>query len=267
VILIRGFEMFIPKIIMQIKFLFVFILFAVNVFCNDKIAKTIHFNTENEMLMHNSVESVVRDSFGYIWVGTNYGLNRLDGYRTINYINAPGDTNSISNNFIKVLFVDSKGNLWIGTIGGGLNKYNYINNSFTKYIPSISENSILGLNVSAITEDHEGNLWMGIIGKGVSKFYPETSTFKHFDIGLFNPVFQHNSNISNLHCDANGNIWVGFDFDQNGIYKIDTKTGQNYLLAVPSGADYIIDQIALSGDEKYLYFTDKEKELHKIQLK
>jgi len=57
------------------------------------------------------------------------------------------------------------------------------------------------------------------------------------------------------------------DESPSDFYKIDTKTGQNYLLAVPSGADYIIDQIALSGDEKYLYFTDKEKELHKIQLK
>ena len=211
---------------MRIQFLFVFILFALNVFSKDKIAKIIQFNTENEMLMHNSVESVVRDSFGYIWVGTNYGLNRLDGYRTINYINIPGDTNSISNNFIKDLFMDSKGQLWIGTIGGGLNKFNYVNNSFTKFIPTISENSMLGLNVSAITEDQEGNLWIGVIGKGVSKFYPETATFKHFDISLFNPVFQRNSNISNLHCDVNGNIWVGFDFDQNGIYKIDTKTEQ-----------------------------------------
>ncbi|PKL72321.1 hypothetical protein CVV26_02035 [Candidatus Kuenenbacteria bacterium HGW-Kuenenbacteria-1] len=51
------------------------------------------------------------------------------------------------------------------------------------------------------------------------------------------------------------------------FYKIDTRTGQNYLLASPANTDYIIDQIILSGDEKYLYFTDKEKGLRKIQLK
>ncbi|MBI4652640.1 hypothetical protein HY750_00060 [Candidatus Kuenenbacteria bacterium] len=57
------------------------------------------------------------------------------------------------------------------------------------------------------------------------------------------------------------------DKSPSDFYKINVKTGQNYLLAIPSGANYVIDQVVLSGDEKNLYFTDKEKNLHKIQLK
>ncbi|MDA3927457.1 MAG: ATP-binding protein [Prolixibacteraceae bacterium] len=182
------------------------------------------FNTENEMLMHNSVETVVRDSFGYIWVGTNYGLNRLDGHKTINYLSDPTNPNSISNSHVKELFVDSKGRLWIGTVSGGLNRFNYSNNTFIQYSPYDSIISKAGLNVPAITEDLEGNIWIGTVGKGVSKFYPDSGVFQNFDLELFDPLIQENTNISNLHCDKKGNIWVGFDFDRNGIYKIDGKT-------------------------------------------
>lgn len=189
----------------------------------ERIAQVKYFNTENGMLMHNSVESVVRDSMGFIWVGTNYGLNRLDGYHTDIYTHVPDDSTSISNNYIKDLFVDSRGRLWIGTIGGGLNRFHYPDNSFIHYHAFETSGKPSGQNVSAITEDHFGNIWIGVIGMGVSMLEPETGKFKHYGIERFNPDFQRNSNISNLHCDRDGNIWVGFDFDQNGIFKIDPE--------------------------------------------
>jgi signal transduction histidine kinase/ligand-binding sensor domain-containing protein len=176
--------------------------------------------------MHNSVEVVLRDGYGYVWVGTNYGLNRLDGYQTINYIHDPNDTTTISSNHIKDLFIDSEGGLWIGTIGGGLNKYNYETDDFTCFKPDSSFNSISGLNVSAINEDLNGNIWIGVIGRGVSKYNPHSNIFHHYGLDAFGSSEQRNTNISNIFRDEQGNMWVGFDFDRNGIYKIDVETDE-----------------------------------------
>jgi signal transduction histidine kinase/ligand-binding sensor domain-containing protein len=182
------------------------------------------YNTENGMLMHNSVETIARDRMGYVWIGTNYGLNRLDGYQTINYIADSSNSTAISSNFIKSLFVDSRGDLWIGTIGGGLNKYDREFNGFIHFLPSESKNSISGNNVSAICEDKKGNLWIGTLGKGVNKFDPKTGIFTKYKPEYFQSDVQKNSNVSSLHCDTYGNIWVGFDFDLNGVYKINVET-------------------------------------------
>jgi ligand-binding sensor domain-containing protein len=53
----------------------------------------ISFNTGNGKLTHNTVEAIARDSFGYVWLGTSYGLNRLDGYQTQNFLNDPSNPN------------------------------------------------------------------------------------------------------------------------------------------------------------------------------
>ncbi|MEK7167272.1 MAG: hypothetical protein AAB732_02580 [Patescibacteria group bacterium] len=82
------------------------------------------------------------------------------------------------------------------------------------------------------------------------------------------------SNNETAYCAVPRNLPSGSGFypeladkSPNDFYKINVQTGQNYLLATPSGANYVVDQVVLSGDEKYLYFTDKEKNLHKVQLK
>ncbi|MCF8357472.1 MAG: hypothetical protein K9H26_01850 [Prolixibacteraceae bacterium] len=191
------------------------------------------FNAENGMLTHNSVETIVRDNHGYVWVGTNYGLNRLDGYQTINYISNPGDSLSISSNFIKTLFVDRDGNLWIGTIGGGLNKLIRKTNSFQRFLPNATKNSISGINISAINQDDEGNIWIGIIGKGVDKLNPKTGVFTHYSFDNIHHLKQRFSNVKSLHPDSYGNIWVGFDFDRNGIYKINPQTGNITFHGMP----------------------------------
>ncbi|HPR30562.1 MAG TPA: two-component regulator propeller domain-containing protein [Prolixibacteraceae bacterium] len=185
--------------------------------------------------MHNSVESIVRDSMGYVWVGTNYGLNRLDGYRTVNYIHDPADSTSIPGNFVKTLFIDHKGQLWIGTIGGGMCRYNREKDSFDRYLSLPHQNSLSGLNVTAITEDQKGNIWIGTIGEGVTCLNPETGRMDTYLFDSISVIDQKFSNVRTLHPDRYGNIWVGFDFDRNGIYKIDPASKKISFHGLPSG--------------------------------
>jgi signal transduction histidine kinase/ligand-binding sensor domain-containing protein len=217
--------------------------------------KTIHFNTENGSLTHNSVEAIVRDSLGYVWIGTNFGLNRLDGYHTVSFLNHETDSTSLSDNVISSLFVDSQGYLWIGTVNGGLNTYDYKTSRFTRYQASGSSQSILGNNISSITEDQNGNIWLGIVGEGVSCFIPGRDEFKNYPIEDFSDEPIPNTNINDLWCDLNNDIWVSVDFDRNALYKIDTETNEISF----HGAKGTDDIGAITGiaerDDGMLFFT------------
>ena len=141
-------------------------------------------NTSNG-LSNNIVISILQDSKGYLWIGTNDGLNKYDGYTFKSYRHDPQDSTSISNNVIITLNEDRYGRLWIGT-ESGLNLYNNDSESFTQYTyntDSIGTQADQYLNiVISILDDDDGNLWLGTVFKGLTKFNYQTNTFTHFMI-------------------------------------------------------------------------------------
>ncbi|MDA3817761.1 MAG: ATP-binding protein [Prolixibacteraceae bacterium] len=193
------------------------------------------FNTGNGRLKHNTVEAVCRDQMGFLWVGTNFGLNRLDGYNTINYTNNSEDTTSISANFIKCVYNDSKNNLWVGTIGGGLNLYDRQNNSFVQFLPSDKKNSISSYNITSIVEDKEGNIWIGTATKQLNKYVVEKDSFIVYDLDEYDPFNRSLSSIYNLLCDKNGNIWTGLS--QGEVYRIKPENEEIQLVSTAGDAD------------------------------
>lgn len=88
-----------------------------------------------EGLSMNPVMSIVQDKKGFLWFGTQDGLNRYDGYKFIVYKTKDGDSASISDNFITSQVVDMNGNLWVGTHTGGINKYNSTTGKFKRFSP------------------------------------------------------------------------------------------------------------------------------------
>jgi len=195
------------------------LLFSIISFGSSQFENFISFSTGNGRLTHNTVEAIARDSFGYMWVGTNYGLNRLDGYQNTNFFFDPNNPNSISSNLIKALYVDSENELWVGTINGGLNKFDREKNGFIRFVPSKSAENISSLNISAIVEDKQGDIWIGTIGNGVNRYNKKTGKFKQYDLEKHDPDHRINSNVNKLFCDAEGNIWVGLN--QSEVFKID----------------------------------------------
>lgn len=127
-----------------------------------------------------SVESIVQDHAGFMWIGTEDGLNRYDGYNFKVYKHDPEDPNSISNNDIWCLYVDRKGILWIGTFSGGLNRFDPKNETFTRYFHISSDSTSISSNlVRAICEDHLGNIWVGTRDSGINILDPENRVFKN----------------------------------------------------------------------------------------
>jgi signal transduction histidine kinase/DNA-binding response OmpR family regulator/ligand-binding sensor domain-containing protein len=114
----------------------------------------------------------MQDSKGFMWFGTEDGLNRYDGYQFTVYRNKADDKFSISNNFIRFLFEDHTGNIWIATEGGGLNRYNREKNQFVRYLHNPEDNNSLSNdNVWCVYEspDARGELWVGTGGGGLDK--------------------------------------------------------------------------------------------------
>ena len=84
-------------------------------------------------LSQSSVQAIVQDSLGFLWFATQDGLNQYDGYNFKIFKHETNDSLSISDDWISALCIDQAGNLWIGTAGGGLNKYDKNKGLFRQY--------------------------------------------------------------------------------------------------------------------------------------
>jgi len=160
-------------------------------------------------LSNNAVISIFEDRSRVLWIGTNGGgLNQLipgtrEGSPPIfkNYVNEPGNPNSLSNNEILSIYEDRSDVLWIGTMGGGLNKLvpSADEGSPPTFIRYKEKDGLSNDVVYGILEDNQGNLWLST-NKGLSKFNPQTETFIKYDaldglnINEFNQGAYHKNN-------------------------------------------------------------------------
>ncbi len=126
---------------------------------------------------------ICQDYKGIFWLGTKDGLIRFDLQKKSfsTFKNDPKQTQSLSNDFIKSICIDpyeSENILWIGTAGGGVNRFDVDKNSFTHF----SESDGLPNNVVyGILPDGKGNFWLST-NKGLSKFNSRNATFRNYDV-------------------------------------------------------------------------------------
>lgn len=109
----------------------------------------------NAGLSNSNVICMVQDSRGFLWVGTNDGLNKYDGYGFAVYRQVPGDTTGLLSNSISNLFEDSQAKLWISTPNGGFYFYDRLKDRFM-VVPALSANG----EIHSITEDHTKTIWV-----------------------------------------------------------------------------------------------------------
>ncbi|MCP4728299.1 MAG: hypothetical protein GY863_24900, partial [bacterium] len=178
---------------------------------------------------------------GFMWFGTYDGLNRFDGYDFIPYKNDPGDSYSISGDFIKDLFTDSSGNLWIATWNNGLNRYIYERNRFVRYNHDPdNDNSLSSDRLTSITEDKDGNLWIATDGSGINKYIPGENRFVRFsEIGTGTDKIT----LSKVHIVFYGEdedvLWIGteddglvrFDHNNNRVEVFRNERGNRYSIS------------------------------------
>ncbi len=103
----------------------------------------------------------VRDSLGFVWIGTENGLQRFDGYDFKEYRHVASDSTSLSSSRARSLLVDSKQRLWVGTVETGLSLFDRAHDRFINFYPYPEDSSpIESRIIYTILEDHSGNLWL-----------------------------------------------------------------------------------------------------------
>ncbi len=165
----------------------------------------------------NKIYSLYQDSDTVLWVGTRFGLNYYDR-ETDKFVrfykNTDTNQNGLSGNFIRCINEDEDGNIWIGTIGAGLNKYVKDENKFYHYETPGVEN-----NVTSIVNDPDGNLWIGTDARGLCYFNRTTEEFTYHSFNNKDQSASGKIYGQNLYQDNQNNVWVGTE--GIGLYKFD----------------------------------------------
>ncbi|MGE5340487.1 MAG: two-component regulator propeller domain-containing protein [Candidatus Omnitrophota bacterium] len=169
-------------------------------------------------LSQSAVTCMIQDGLGFMWFGTQNGLNRYDGYNFKVYTNEQNKETSISDSFVTAMITDRYGNLWIGTKSGGLNKFDRAHDCFTRYMHNPNDSRSLSNNeVTMICEDRSGKLWIGTRDGQLNRFDPKSNTFTHYAIHN-NAVY---GNSANVIYESNDKLWIGSD---NGLFTFEPNT-------------------------------------------
>ncbi|MBN2048590.1 MAG: diguanylate cyclase [Anaerolineaceae bacterium] len=177
--------------------------------------------TVEEGLSQSTVLAATQDHQGYMWFGTQNGLNRYDGYEFRAFYHDPTQPGSLGNSNVFSLYEDSKQRLWVGTDGGGLNLYDPETETFRSFVlDEQDEHSISDNAVWAIEEDDRGFLWVGT-RNGLNRFDPQTETFTRYMPDTDNPRSISGAIIYRIHTDSNGTVWIG---TRDGLNRYDAKT-------------------------------------------
>lgn len=215
-ITIEGLKKYLFKLFVLIDILFIIPL---KTFSENRNNIIFTYYTTDDGLSQNMVDCILKDSRGFLWFGTWYGLNRFDGYNFLVYKNNPNDSNSLNNNFIHSLCEDNFGNIWIGT-RKGLNLFLYNENKFINKFFDNQNRKFISINKKINCILIEDNILWLCTEKGIEvfKIINENGCLQSLNINIL--LKSLNSNINVITKDKNKNFWIGTD---SGIFLFNPK--------------------------------------------
>lgn len=165
--------------------------------------------TIKDGLSQSQAYCIFQDSYNYLWIGTQDGLNRYDGSEFKVFKNDPFDSTTLTHNWVWTIEEDNHGDLWIGTFQG-LCKYDRREDKFIQYYHKLKDTtSISGNRPNYIVKDKKGRLWISSWGSGLNLYDEKTNTFRQFLHDPGDPQSLSNDAVRTLFCDSRGDIWVG----------------------------------------------------------
>jgi two-component system, sensor histidine kinase ChiS len=173
-------------------------------------------------LSQSVVNDIVEDGQGFLYIGTQEGLNRYDGYQFRVWRHNPEDPNSLSNSFVNALALDPAGDLWIGT-NAGLNRFDPRTEQFTHFRHDPANPTSLGSDVILdLICDRAGHVWLATTGGGLNRLDPATGEFTRYLNHPEDPTSLVHNNAQKVLEDAAGTIWVG---TAEGLDALDVENG------------------------------------------
>ena len=175
-------------------------------------------------LAQGTVNAIAQDSQGFMWFGTEDGLDRFDGYEIRHFIHSRGNSGSVPSNWIAALARDNSGRLWVGTEGGGLVWRDAAVNEFRA--PALGQSPTLrdpAAKMRALYVDRSGRLWVATRGAGVLMLDTAQRRSREWHSEPGNAASLSDDSVFAFAEDAAGKIWIG---TANGLDRLDPDTGR-----------------------------------------
>jgi len=214
-----------------------------------------HIGTD-QGLSQSTILCIFQDSQGFMWFGTNDGLNKYDGYKFTVYRNDIRDEQSLSNNSVRDIVEDSKGNLWVATLGGGLNKFDRKTEKFTIFKKSqVHSNSLSDDHLTSLFYDRpKDRLWIGTRYGGLNLYQLSRNEFTSFVNHAADKQSLSDNDVRDILVDHQRNLWVGTH--TSGLNLLDEATGRFQRFAYDPD-----DDTSLSHNSIWKIFEDSKKNL------
>lgn len=167
---------------------------------------------DSKQLTCDLVTSICQDKDGFIWIGTDYGLNKFNGVQFTHYYSDPKDNTSLLDNSVQTLFLDKEGTLWIGGVSGL--QYYVPEEDVFRRVTFVDRASV---HVKNIFQLRSGEIWVASSGKGVYRISDDKkSAMQIKDI----PQISEYSYFSQVYEDNEGMLWLGID--EVGLLRYDS---------------------------------------------
>lgn len=207
--------------------------------------KDLRFNhlTIHKGLTSNVVNSIMKDNKGFVWIATDNGISRYDGYTFVNYTSVLNDSTTISNNCVNYIFQDRENQIWACT-NSGLDLYNRKLDKFDKHF-------LRWWIVKTVYADRKGQLWIAAL-KGLFLYQSDTKKLTKPFGNLFDFVSKDQpfNIVGSIYEDNYGNLWIGTT--HGGLYQYNTKTQKLKLFKHDAS-----DNTSISSDKIRQIIEDK----------
>ena len=206
-----------------------------------------HLETTQGLSMNN-VNDIVQDQYGFMWFGTEDGLNRFDGYEFRIYRQNEEDPHSLANSFIRALLYDSKNRLWIAT-RSGLCRYVPETDNFIQYQSGSDSLHSINSDIQTLFEDSRGRIWL-TGEKGADRFDPVRKIFRHYLPDPANSNSLSNNTVYQIKESKQGKIWIA---TENGLNLLNPDTEKfQHFFSDPANSNSLSSNYirALLVDEK-----------------
>ncbi len=229
----------------------------------------------NDGLSGNGITAIFQDSKGFLWVGTQDGLNMYDGYAFKVFRHNLQDSTSISGNHIQTICEDFNGDLWIGTIGDGLNKWHRDTEKFSSFNSKLKGSLKLPEdNIYGLSFDADSLLWVKtdnyLLKISIDKF-----TYSTF--GLYSNIFKYQDklNIPIFHKSP-FHLWIGtkkgiaqFNSNNNLYERLEVDyrydTYSNELGAITGIIQFTPKSYLLAGSQGLFHLTQSDSSRFKTK--
>lgn len=171
-----------------------------------------------------SINAIAQDRHGFLWFGTEDGLNRFDGEEFTVYRHEPQNPNSLTYNNVTALHEDQLGRLWVGAFHAGLTRFDPSSGQFTRYQADLGRfGSLSDDGVLAIAEDPSGAIWVAT-EDGLNCLDEDTGEFAVFRRARETPHSLSSSFVNTIFFDRSGALWIGTE--GGGLCRLDRSTNR-----------------------------------------